>query len=97
VLRQVPLRLERKVTMPTRVRPEVGVSPDVFLQHGRLLAPDTAAVADVSAPAATSDVGVVVVQAFVAALDGGGGRRMDRRRSGGRRRRRTIAAALFRR
>jgi hypothetical protein len=61
VLRQVPLRLERKVAVATRVRPEVGVRPDVFLKHGRFLAPDPTAVAYVSTPATPADVGVVVV------------------------------------
>ena len=78
VLRQVPFCFEGKVAVSTRVRPEVRVRPDVLLQHGRLLAPDAAAVADVSTPATPTDVGVVVVQALVPALNGGGGWRVGR-------------------
>ena len=70
VLRQVPLRLERKATMPASVRPKVGVGPDVFLEHGRLLAADAATVADVPTPTPAPDVGVIVIEAFVATLDG---------------------------
>ena len=73
VLRQVPFCFECKVAMATRVRPEVRVRPDMLLKHGWLLAPDAAAVADVSTPATPPDVGVVVVQALVPALNGGGG------------------------
>ena len=83
VLRQVALRLEGEVAMAAGVRPEVGVRPDVLLQHGRLLATDAAAVADVAAPPAAADVRVVVVEALVAAFDG---RRRRRRQRTSRRR-----------
>jgi len=80
VLCQVALRLEREVAVPARVRPEVGVRPDVFLQHGRLLAPDAATVADVTTSTAASNVGVVIVKALVTAFDCGWCRRWVCRR-----------------
>jgi hypothetical protein len=64
----------------------------MLLQHGRLLAPDAAAVADVASPAAAADVGVVVVEGFVAAFDGRGSRRLAG--GGGRRRRRRPVGSL---
>ena len=65
--------------MAAGVRAEVGMGPDVLLQHGGLLAADAAAGADIPAATAAADVGVlVVVRRLVAALQGargGGGRR----------------------
>jgi hypothetical protein len=72
MLRQITLRLESKVAVPACVRPEVGVRPDVLLQHGRLLASNAATVANVTTSTATSNVGIVVVQALVATFDSSG-------------------------
>ena len=69
VLGQVALGLEAEVAVLALVGPEVGVCPDVLLQHGGLLAPDPAAVADVLAPSPAADVRVVVVGRLVAAFN----------------------------
>lgn len=61
VVRGATFRLEGEVAELADVRPDVGVRPDVFLQHAGLLAADAALLADVLPPAATTDVNVVLV------------------------------------
>ena len=61
MLSQIPFCLETEVAVLASEGSHIGVGPDVFLEHGRFLAPDAAGVADVLAPAAAPDVGVVVV------------------------------------
>ena len=68
MLGQIPLGLEAEVAVLAGVRPDVGVGPDVLLEHGGLLAPDAACVTDVLAPPPAPDVGVVVIGRLVAAL-----------------------------
>lgn len=53
--------LEGKVAELADVGPDVGVGPDVFLQHAGLLAADAALLADVLPPAAPAHVHVVLV------------------------------------
>ena len=78
VFRQVPLRLEGEVAVAAGVRPEIGVRPDVLLEHRWLLATDAAAVAYIATPTAAADVGVVIVEALVPALDSCRRRRLQR-------------------
>ena len=66
VLGQVAFGLEAEVAVFACVRPEVAVGPDVFLQHGRFLATNPAALAHVFPAAPTPDVGIVVVRRLVA-------------------------------
>ena len=83
VLGKIAFGLEGEVAVAARVWPEVAVRPDVFLQHGGLLASDTAALAHVPPSPASPHVGVVViVVGLVAALDLTG--RVIARRPGGR-------------
>ena len=65
---QVPLRLEAEVTILAGERSHVGVSPDVFLQHGRFLTADTTGVADIFSPAPASDVSVIIIRRLEASL-----------------------------
>lgn len=53
--------LESEVADSADVGSHVRVGPDVFLQHARLLAANTALLTDVLPPSSTSDVHVVFV------------------------------------
>lgn len=54
-------RLEGEVAELADVRPDVGVCPDVFLQHAGFLTADAAFLADVFPPTATTNVNIVLV------------------------------------
>ena len=69
VLGQIALSLEAEVAVLAGVRPDVGVGPDVLLEHRRLLAPDPAGVADILPPSPAPDVGVIVISRLVTSLN----------------------------
>ena len=69
MLGQIALSLEAEVAVLAGVRPDIGVGPDVLLEHRRLLAPDPAGVTDILAPAPAPDVGVIVISRLVTSLN----------------------------
>lgn len=59
--RMLTFSFESKVADSADVWPHVCVGPDMFLQHARLLAANTAFLADVFPPSSTSDVDIVFI------------------------------------
>ena len=69
MFRQIPFGFETEIALATGVRPQIRVRPDVFLQHGRLFAPDAAFLAHVTSSTAATDVRVLFRRLVAAGKD----------------------------